>query len=203
MQSNPSSFLAQRSLGLRAQAGDKEAYDQLFALAAPRLQLFIRVRLGKKLREKLDSLDVLHEAYIEADKALHRFVCRDEKSFGRWLCCIAENKIRGLLDHYQAKKRTIPGGRSVPVSHVLEQAKSGVGPLSAAAANETRDALEEALEKLDDELKSITLLRHFQGLTISEISELTSQSKTQVRRLIGRAQLELGRLLREGGHSGE
>jgi RNA polymerase sigma-70 factor, ECF subfamily len=202
MESDTLSIHAQQALANQAQAGDKSAYDRLFAQAAARLQLFIRVRLGKRLREKLDSLDVLQDTYVEADKAFAKFVCNDEDAFARWLCCIAENRIRGLADHFNAKKRRAPG-ELLPVSKVLEEArKSQHSPATAAARLETREALARALEQLDDELREILLLRHFQGRTIDEIAQVTGQSQSGVRRLIGRAQHSLGRVMREGGHHG-
>lgn len=49
-------------LAARAQAGDRGACDRLFALAAERALLFVRLRLDEALRAKVEPADVLHEA---------------------------------------------------------------------------------------------------------------------------------------------
>ena len=55
-------------LWLKARNGDREAYDRLFGLHAERALLFIRARLGPRLREKVESVDVLQDAYLAAQK---------------------------------------------------------------------------------------------------------------------------------------
>ena len=165
--------------------------------------MFIRLRLGGRLRAELDSLDVLQETFVEAHRAFERFVCRDDDAFARWLCCLAENRIRGLADHHGAKKRRPKGARR-PVTAVLEEAQqSQTGPITAAARSEGRAALAEALEGLEEDARELILLRHFQGRSLAEIATLTEGSQSGVRRQIGRAQRALGRALRERGHGGE
>ena len=67
----------------RARDGDRAAYDRLFALAADRLLLYVRLRLGKGLRDRLESMDVVQEAYLEAWKDLATFEPRDDGAFAR------------------------------------------------------------------------------------------------------------------------
>src|SRR5262249_28671049 len=69
----------------KARAGDREAYDRLFGLHADRALLFIRARLGPRLREKVESQDVLQEAYLAAHQAFASFRYTDEGAFTRWL----------------------------------------------------------------------------------------------------------------------
>jgi RNA polymerase sigma-70 factor (ECF subfamily) len=61
------------SLVQLARSGQREALDQLFAKSADRVQLYIRSRLGPKLRDEVDSLDVLQETYLKAHKHFARF----------------------------------------------------------------------------------------------------------------------------------
>ena len=190
------------SLVARAHQGDREAFDRLFALAADRALLFIRLRLGRKLRSRLESMDVLQEVYVEALGAFERFEYRGDDSFSRWLCRLIENRIRGLADHFGAKKRTPPAGE-VPVSKVIEGVRlSGAGPVTALDHGEARAQLADALEQLEDDAREVLLLRFFQGRTQGEIAELMGRSPTAVRRLLGKATLALGRKLASFGTDG-
>jgi len=186
-----------RILSERAKRGDRDAYEALFAQAVDRLRLFVRVRLGKQLRAQLESEDVVQETYLAAHRDFPRFECRDKDAFARWLCCIAEHRIRGLADHHGAAKRTPPGVASPSAAQRAPGAATG--PVTAAARVEARERLAIALAELEDEAREVLLLRHFQGRTLDEIARLTGLSETTVRRRIGEGQRELGRRLRQGG----
>ncbi|MCA8923297.1 MAG: sigma-70 family RNA polymerase sigma factor [Planctomycetes bacterium] len=187
-----------RVLSERAKRGEREAYEALFAQAVDRLRLFVRLRLGPKLRERLDSEDVVQETYLEAHRDFARFECRDRDAFARWLCCLAEHRIRGLADHHGAAKRTPPGGEASP-SAAAEHPGEQTGPVTAAVRQEARERLAIAIAELPDEAREVLLLRHFQGRTLDEIARLTGLSATSVRRRIGEGQRALGRALRAGG----
>lgn len=176
----------------RAKSGDRDAYDTLFALAADRLLLFIRLRLGAALRAKLDSMDVLQEAYLEAHRALPSFELSEDGAFARWLCRISENKIRGLADYHGAKKRQEPQADR----HVSDVLAAQTGPVTVAARKEGRIRLEKAIDKMESEEREALLLRYFEDLTVDQIGETMGRSPTSVRRLLGRATVRLGDLLK-------
>ena len=183
------------SLVARAHRGERDAFDRLFALSADRALLFIRLRLGQKLRGRLESMDVLQEVYVEALRAFPRFEYRGDDSFSRWLCRLIENRIRGLADHHGAKKRT-PPGRELAVSTVLAGVQNArTGPVTALDHGEARERLGRAVEALDEDARLVVLLRFFQGHTQAEIAELMGRSPTAVRRLLGKTTLLLGRAL--------
>ncbi len=184
-----------RLLVEKAKEGDQEAYDQLFRHAADRALLFIRLRLGPQLRAKLDPMDVLQEAYIEAHKAFDRFEYTGEDAFARWLCRIIDNCIRGLADYHSAKKRK--GSKpTIHESAVLKQIRdSTTGVVTKADRLDAREKLAFSMESLDDEQREVLLLRHWQDLTIEEIANRMGRSPSAVRRLLGRATTRLGALL--------
>jgi len=96
-------------LVVRAQAGEREALDRLFSLAAGRVLFFIRMRLRPPLSAQVDALDVLQETYLEAHCAFPRFEYQGPGSFSRWLCRIASHVLSALADHHGARKRRPPG----------------------------------------------------------------------------------------------
>ncbi len=179
----------------RAQDGDRDAYDALFANAAERLQLFVRLRLGAKLREKEQSLDLVQETYLAAHEAFSTFEDRDDGGFSRWLCRIAENRIRARAEHHGAKKRRPPGDLA-RVSQVLDELRTRtIGPASRAERVEERERLASALADSPSEDRDVVLMRFFEGLSVDEIADRLGTSESSVRRALGRATIRLGSCL--------
>jgi RNA polymerase sigma-70 factor (ECF subfamily) len=174
-----------RALWEKARAGDRAAYDRLFALHADRALFFIRARLGPRLREKLESRDVLQDAYAAAHGAFDGFQYTDDDAFMRWLCRIIENRIRDLGDRHDAVKR-----QPVP-----RPATDPTGPVTAMDRAEHRARVERALDTLDEEHRAVLLLRFFEGLGAEEAGRRMDRSAGAVRKLTARALVELGRRL--------
>ena len=183
----------------KANAGDQDAYDQLFAQAAERLQLYLRVRLGKDLRQQEETRDLLQETYLAAHKAFGNFEDRGAGSFVRWLCHIAENCIRARVDYHGAKKRRPPAELERD-SQVHDGITAGsIGPVSRAARVEQRQRLAAAMADLPRDEREAMLMRHFEGLEVETIASTLGTSASSVRRLIGRATLRLGTTLSPDG----
>jgi|SRR5436190_10450833 len=169
----------------QARAGDRQAYDRLFQLHADRALFFIRARLGPKLREQLESGDVLQDAYLAAHQGFERFEYTDDGAFSRWLCRIIDNRIRDLGDHFQARKRQpVELPRSNPT-----------GPATLLDRSEFREKVAGALDRLEADHRDVLLLRFFEGLNCEETGERMGRSAGAVRKLAARALAELGRLL--------
>jgi len=169
----------------KARGGDRAAYDHLFALHADRAILFIRARLGPKLRTSVESGDVLQDAYLAAHQAFANFEYTDEAAFTRWLCRIIENRIRDLGDRLGAQKRqAVPLPRSDPT-----------GPFTALDRAEHREKIILALDALDEDHRQVLLHRFFEGLSAEETGRRMNRSAGAVRKLTARALTALGRLL--------
>ncbi|MEO0479782.1 MAG: RNA polymerase sigma factor [Planctomycetota bacterium] len=174
-----------RRLWEQARGGDRAAYDQLFALHRDRARLFVRSRLGEKLRQSVDSQDVMQDAYLAAHEDFDQFEWRDEGSFFRWLCRILENRIRGLGAHYGAQKR-----QAVPLPQL-----DPTGPLSRLDRSEHRERVARALDQLNEEHRAVLLCRFFEGLSAAETGERMERSEGAVGNLTARALVALGRVL--------
>jgi RNA polymerase sigma-70 factor, ECF subfamily len=174
-----------RTLCEQARAGDRQAYERLFALHADRALIFIRARLGPKLREKVESMDVLQDALLDAHRDFAQFEYTDDAAFTRWLCRIIENRIRDLGDYHAAKKRQ---PIDLPRSN-------GTGPVTALARKENIETIARALDALSEEHREVLLLRYFQGLSAEETATRMDRSAGAVRKLAARALAELGKKL--------
>ncbi len=190
----PAAESTTRGLVDRARAGDARAYDRLFAVAAPRLRLYLRARMGAALRAVAEPEDALQETWLAAHRAIDRFEDRGPGSFVRWLCRIAENVLRGLADRQGARKRTAPGAEVDP-DLAARWADTATGVATAAARTEERERVASALETLPEDERGALALRFFAGLTLDEIAALTGDAATTVRRRIGRAAAALGAVL--------
>ena len=192
MPNDPRNHAQTVQLLARARGGDANAYDQLFEHAAARLELYLRVRLGKELRSKEESRDLLQETYLAAHQAFGRFEDRGPGSFARWLCQIAENQIRTRAEYHGAKKRR-SDGELARVSQVIDRLEAEeTGVLTQAGRSEQRTRLAEAIASLPKDERDVLLMRHFEGREIAEIAERMGSSPTSTRRLIGRATVRLG-----------
>ncbi|MDZ4684939.1 MAG: RNA polymerase sigma factor [Planctomycetaceae bacterium] len=169
----------------QAQAGSREAYDRLFALHTDRALLFIRSRLGPKLRTSLESRDVLQDAYLAAHQGFGDFTYTDDGAFLRWLCRIIDHRLCDLGNHFAALKRQ-------PVE--LPRADIS-GPLTQLDRVEHQERVARALDTLSEDHRQVLLLRFFQGLSAEEAGQLLQRSPGAVRNLTARALVELGKNL--------
>jgi RNA polymerase sigma-70 factor (ECF subfamily) len=87
-----------------AQGGDNSALDQLCKVYSERVQRMVRFRMGTELRGRLESMDLVQDAFVAALKGLDRFEYRDEGDFLRWMSKIAENRIRDNLKRLYSKR---------------------------------------------------------------------------------------------------
>jgi RNA polymerase sigma-70 factor (ECF subfamily) len=169
----------------KAMSGDRDAYDRLFAIHSDRALMFVRARLGPRLRQKVESIDVLQDAYLAAHQAFPSFEYVDDGSFTRWLFRIIENRIRDMNDHFAAKKR-----QAIPLP-----ASDPTGPITAFDRAEHRAKVLAALDDLSEDHCQVLLLRFFEGLSAEETGKMMDRSAGAVRKLTSRALVELGKRL--------
>ena len=182
-----------------AKGGDQTALNQLCRVYGERVRRIIRFRLNRKLRPKLDSVDVVQDVLLLAMGGLKDFTYRSEGDFLRWLSRIAENKIRDIFDEFHTEKRDIR--KEIPFK---EQGRSTGGTMSAALGpmrvptpsvimckKEALDRLEKALDELKPEYKKVVVLKRIEGLSYAEIGERLGKSAKAVSMLLFRAMTAL------------
>ena len=178
--------------------GDESALNQLCKVYGPRVHWIIRLRMGKELRSKLESMDLVQDTLIHALSGLDDFTYKNEGDFIRWLSTIAENVLRGNLKKLHAGKRDIR--REVPLGYGPTTGSRLVvnpGPIDATTPSvimskkEDLARLEKAIDQLKPEYKEVIILTKIEGLSYKEISERLGKSNDAVRKLISRAILAL------------
>lgn len=182
-----------------AKEGDRAALEELCRVYSERVRRIVRLRMGKQLRSKLESMDVVQDALISALRDLGTFVYTDEGDFTRWLSRITENRLRDNLDKLNAAKRD--ARREIPLSYDRGDGRqSGAWPVEALytltpsvviGKQEQLDRLERAMETLRPEYREVVLLTKIEGLTYKEAADTLGKSPDAVRMLLCRAMAAL------------
>ena len=178
-----------------AKGGDNSALNQLCNVYGERVHWIIRLRMGRELRSKLESMDVVQDVLVSVLKDLGDFTYRDDGDFLRWLSRIAENSLRDNVDKLHAGKRDIR--REVRLDNdgpTTEDRFGGTaGPIEATTPSvimsrkEELDELAKAMDELKPEYKEVIVLTKIEGLSYKEIAGRLGKSDEAVRKLVSRA----------------
>lgn len=179
----------------RARAGDEAARDALFAAAIPSLLVYVRARLGERLRALAEPADVAQDAVAAALPMLATFEPTGAGAFVAWLCRIAERRIHGLADHFAAGKRREAAPISSWSTLATRLVAAGTSPGTAVARDDERQRLAAALLQLADDERDVVLLHYFETRSLRDIATATQRPLTTVHRLLGRATARLGAAL--------
>ncbi len=171
-----------------AQAGSREALEELFKRCGPRLLALIRLRLGPDLRARLESRDVLAECLLTAFQKIDQLRQTDGASLFAWLANIAENEIKDLADHHHRQRRDVRREDFLEDEHLIPEIRSLT---SRVIVDEQLQRLERALETLENEHREVILLRKMYELSYPEIGERMGRSPDACRMLLARAMTEL------------
>ena len=178
----------ERDLIRRASEGDEAAQHELFSAHRDRLQRMIRLRLDRRIQGRLDSSDILQEAYIDVFRNLPRYVEAPSTSFFIWLrnlvgLKLAEVHRRHLATEKRDARRDVSIYRgALPAVNSISLAAQLLGQLTSpsqgAVKTEMRVRLQEVLDGLDDIDREVIALRHFEQLNSQEVADVLGMSKS-------------------------
>ena len=182
-----------------AKDGNDSALNQLCNVYGERVHWIVRLRMGKELRSKLESMDLVQDVLFSALRDLGDFTYKNEGDFLRWLSKIAENRLRDNVDKLHADKRDIrkevrldnqgpaTGGRFCAVRGPIDVTTPSV----IMSRKEDLDELAKAMDELKPEYKEVIVLAKIEGLSYKEISDKLGKSSEAVRKLVSRAMAAL------------
>jgi RNA polymerase sigma-70 factor (subfamily 1) len=191
---------------LRVQAGDEDAFQDLFARYENALRGRIRRRVPANLARKVSVADILQETRIVALQRCVGFEDRGPGSVRNWLLTILDLKIRETLRRYaatakRAARREVTRGRRLETA---EYAAVGPSPSQAAIGAEVAELLRKATATLSHDDQEVLRLTLGERLSIREASVRMQRSYEAVKKLYGRAILRLRRAFEElGGETHE
>lgn len=165
-------------LVLAAQAGDHDAFSELFRRHYPT----IRRTCARKLRDLREADEIAQAAFVRAYERLDK--CAGDRRFGAWVQVIANNLC---IDHLRASART------TPVDVPFEEATSVAGhmPEDALLNAEQAALIQRALASLPDRQRDVVVARDVDGRRPPEIAAALGLSLGAVDSLLLRARRRL------------
>jgi RNA polymerase sigma-70 factor, ECF subfamily len=186
--------LDDRELVRRAQAEDKEAFEEL----VHRHQQRVFAVAGGILRHREDVEDIAQQVFVKAYFSLKRFDQR--AAFSTWLYKITVNECWDLL----RKKKVRPLVYESDLSE--EQARQFGAPDERAAAQPDimdrlvdRERVERLLDGLDERDRTMLILKEVEGFAVEEIAEILELNANTVKVRLFRARRRIVSRARKRG----
>lgn len=182
---------ADQELVVRAQSGDKRAFDLLVL----KYQQKVSNLIARYIRDSSEVLDVSQDAFLKAYRALPGF--RGESAFYTWLYRIAVNTVK---NHLVAQGRRPPGDDIE--ADLAEQMDMGVRlretstPERQLLSDEIARTVQDALDDLPGDLRTAIMLRELEGMSYEEIATAMDCPIGTVRSRIFRAREAIDKRLR-------
>jgi len=170
-----------------AKAGDHSAVNQLMDRHRNSLNHLVRMRLDKKVQNRVDVSDVVQDVLVEANRRLQRYLETPVMPFHLWLRQIAKDRIIDAhRRHRVSAKRSVdreqqlfaPGGHdqsSIQLASLLGDSK--ITPAAAALQKELAKKIEHSISQLEERDSEIIIMRHYEHLTNQEISKILNLSE--------------------------
>jgi RNA polymerase sigma-70 factor (ECF subfamily) len=172
-----------------AQAGDRDAFGQLYDRYVDTVFRFIYFRVGNRPLAE----DLVSDTFLRALKRLSSFTYQG-RDLGAWLITIARNLV---ADHFKSGRYRL----EVTTGDVLDADREEIaerGPEAITVAYLSNVVLLEAVKKLGVEQQECIVLRYLQGLTVAETAIAMHKNEGAIKALTYRATRSLARLLPEG-----
>ena len=174
----------------RAQAGDAEAFGQIYDRYLDTVFRFIYFRVGnRQLAEDLTA-----DTFLRALKRIGSFTWQG-RDLGAWLVTIARNLV---ADHFKSGRYRL----EVTTGDVLDADREDRGPEGSPEAavvdHITNVALLTAVKQLNPEQQECIVLRFLHGFSVAETAQAMGKNEGAIKALQYRAVRALARLLPEG-----
>lgn len=190
------------SLMQDARRGSTAALQSLVVRHLPFLQAFVRLRAGKLVRAKADTVDLVQSVCCDVLANPSDFEYQGETAFRNWLGKRVLHKVINTNRHHRAQKRDV--GREVAPSESDSASPSYLScyatlctPSRVAMGHEAVERLESAFDELKDEYKEAITLYRIVGLSYPEIAAEMGRSEGAVRNLVYRGLARLSGLLED------
>ena len=178
--SEPAAPSGRHELVAAAQAGDRDAFDELVrATYADTYTLAYRLTGDEE-----DARDVVQEAYLRAYRGLKRF--RGDAQFSTWMYRITANCASTLL-----AKRTRHRHEELTDDAVIADGRPEIDPESMAEAELLRDRVSDARHDLPPGLRAVVVLRDIYDLPHEAIAAELGISEAAAKVRLHRARKKL------------
>lgn len=177
----PAPLTTDRDLIRRAQDGDHEAFEAIFAQYQTAIYNFVYRLMGTAE----DAYDLTQDTFLKA--YLHLPKTSDDLRVGAWLYRIATNVCVDELRHRRLIKWQ-PWEAFVSVFHPTQVAKDS--PERECLHRENTAEVQAILDKLHPKHRMCLLLREYRDLSYDEIADVLGTTRAAVKSLLFRAREE-------------
>jgi RNA polymerase sigma-70 factor, ECF subfamily len=175
-----------RQLVERAQAGDRQALEELYLLHFDRIYSYLHVSVGNRH----DAEDLTTQTFLRMLEKIGRFRWQSAP-FSAWLFRIAHNLA---MDHFRANRRWQPE-EDVPEPHGSEEPSAEAAALHSIG----RQSMLELIEELSPEQQQVLTLKFVFNFTNGDVATILGKSEGAVKSLQHRALASLQKQLERPG----
>ncbi|MGA5503707.1 ECF subfamily RNA polymerase sigma factor, BldN family [Streptomyces umbrinus] len=169
----------------RAQAGEAEAFGQLYDQYSDTVYRYIYYRVGGKATAE----DLTSETFLRALRRIGTFTWQG-RDFGAWLVTIARNLV---ADHFKSSRFRL----EVTTGEMLDANEVERSPEDSVLESLSNAALLDAVRRLNPQQQECVTLRFLQGLSVAETARVMGKNEGAIKTLQYRAVRTLARLLPE------
>jgi RNA polymerase sigma-70 factor (TIGR02952 family) len=170
----------------RAQAGDAEAFGQLYDHYVTLVHRYAYNRVG----DRATAEDVTSETFMRALRRIDSLSFQG-RDVGAWLVTIARNIIR---DHVKSSRYRL----EISTADMRDADQGTDGPEDAVLQHLTNQQLLACVQQLGSEQQECIVLRFLHGLSVSETAEIMGKKDGAIKALQHRAVRRLAGLLPDG-----
>jgi len=191
---------SENSLVERAAKGDKDAYQVL----VEKYQQKVFSLIFSMVKSREDAEDISQEAFVKAYLSLKNF--RGDSSFYTWVYRVAFNMTIDFKRKVGRRGEVLSNSQEKNVGDI-NLGKNGSfidGPSSKLAdpyenfeRKQLSSAIDNAMAKLSDEHRAVIMLREVDGMSYTEIADITGITKGTVMSRIHYAKRRLQKALKE------
>jgi RNA polymerase sigma-70 factor (ECF subfamily) len=174
----------------RFQNGDQRAYIELVKRYKDRLLNFVY----RYLSSFEQSQDVVQDTLMKLYTSAHMY--REIAKFSTWIFTIAANLAKSELRR-QKRRRVISIHTMGYDNKEYEIPSEDYSPERETTSNYGEKQIQEAIDTLPDQFKTVIILREVQQLSYEEISQILGISIGTVKSRINRGRLRLQKMLKE------
>jgi RNA polymerase sigma-70 factor (ECF subfamily) len=174
-----------------ARAGDGQALGQLLELYRNYLGLLARLQVGRRLRGKADSSDLVQETFLAAQRTFAQFRGQTERELAEWLRQILASKLVDLARRYLGTaRRNVRLERQIVDD--LDDSSRALGealparessPSERAVQREQAVLLADAIKALPADYGEVIILRHLEELPLAEVAARMERTVESVKKL--------------------
>jgi RNA polymerase sigma-70 factor (ECF subfamily) len=167
-----------RELVARAQAGDRDALEELYLLHFDRIYSYLHMSVGNRH----DAEDLTTQTFLKMLESIGRFRWQSAP-FSAWLFRIAHNLA---MDHFRAGRRWQPE-EEVPEPSGSEERSAEEEALHSIG----RQSMLELIEKLSPEQQQVLTLKFVFNFPNAEVATILGKSEGAIKSLQHRALVSL------------